>query len=263
MSKVLAFVKKKPWIIGGVLVIGVVLFMMMRGGGSANASTSVSTGPSEGLQAAQLQAQTQLGMAQLSANVEGANIAAQLQAFMFGKERDSEVSMYQANVAGQIQMAGIQSQENMANFAAMTQQNIASYGRDIQLAGVDAQKAIALGGQQSQVEIAKLQAGVQNTQTKAQSKSNTLGTIANVAMAAFAIFSDVNTKKQISWSGIRTYDTPGHRVPIELNTYDYQYNWEFGARRSGMIAQDIQAVRPHAVVASRSNRWLAVDYSAV
>lgn len=258
MSKILGALtnkKYRPFIIGGAVIIGgVVLFAMLRGSGSATGNAvATSSGPSEALQAAGLQAQTQLAIAQLQSNVESTRLATELEAFMFGKQKDTELAIYQTQGATNIQLAGIQAQENIAGFAAQTQQY-----------GIEAQKLIAIEGQKSQVEIAKLQAGVQSQGIKAQSKSNTLGTIASIATAAFAIFSDRRAKKGFSWTGIRVYDGVGKSQPVELNQYEYEYVGTWGMKHNGMIAQDIAMHYPSRVMpTNHGNRWLAVDMDAL
>jgi len=257
-SKVLGAIgskKARPFLIGGVVLIGgIVIFMMMRGGGGTTQTVQAgSSGPSEALQAAQLQATTQLAIAQLSYNNEATKTAAELQAFMYGKDADTELATLQTDRAAAIQLAGISAQQSIAMEGQYTQQF-----------ALDVQKQIALSNNQTEVEREKIRAGVSNTQTKAASKANTLGTIATVASSIFAIFSDQRSKKNITWVGIRTYDGLGKSQPVELSTYEFEYVNQGSKKHRGMIAQDIAKVFPsHVMPTNHGNRWLAVDYDAL
>lgn len=268
-SKILGALKSKkarPFIIGGaVLIGGIIIFMVLknRGGGGGSAQ-AVSGGPSEALQAAQLQAQTQLGLAQLQANAAATQSATQLQAFMYGKDADVHIADVTMQNQALIQLAGIDAQKTIA----LAQEGTSQYGiqaqANVQIAGINAQTQ--LGAINADVERARIAASqsVSNTQTKAASKASTLGTIASAALGIFSIFSDVRTKKNITWTGIRTFDTPGKRAPAELNIYEYEYVGEFGQHRAGNIAQDIAGFRPWAVIpTTRQNRYLAVNYDAL
>jgi len=279
--------KARPWIIGGVVVIGIVVFMMLRGGGSNASAQTVSSGPSEALQAAQLQASTQLGIAQLQANNAATQTAAELQAFMYGKDADitlaglqSDAQRYALGIQGEIQMAGINAQQNIA----LAQENTALFGvaaqRDVSIAGLAAQENIAQSqysflSQQAQfsaqremaqlasnerVSIAQINAG--NQANKRQSTSTNLGTIAGTVLSAFAIFSDVRKKRQITWTGIETEKLPQNLGVRELNTYAYRYrgDWSNGDW-AGYMAQELENIGSPAV--SRSSRYLTVSYDTV
>lgn len=278
--------KARPWLIGGVIVVAVLIFMMLRGGGSSQAQV-VSSGPSEALQAAQLQSATQLGMAQLQSNTAAAQTAAELQAFMYGKDADLKLAELQAgaaqyalNVQGQIQMAGIDAQRSIA----LAQENTALFGvaaqRDVQLAGFEAQQNIAasqysfLTSQQSyaaQREMAQIasqekiqlaQIDAQRYGVKQQSKSNNLGTVVGGVLGVLSIFSDVRTKKNITWTGIETEKLPQNLGVQELNTYAYQYRGDWsGANWAGYMAQDLEQIGSPAV--SRTSRYLTVNYDTV
>jgi hypothetical protein len=67
--------KKPSFIIGGIVLFFIVLWMINRGS-SANAAATGSTGPSENLQLAQLQAATSLQAGQIAAGVQIAGINA-------------------------------------------------------------------------------------------------------------------------------------------------------------------------------------------
>lgn len=256
-SKVLGAIgspKARPFLIGGVVLIGgLVIFMMMRGGGGSQTVQAGASGPSEALQAAQLQATTQLAIAQLGANQQATQTAAELQAFMYGKDADTELALLQTDRAAAIQLAGVAAQQAIAMEGQYTQQY-----------GLEVQKQIALSNNQTEVEREKIRAGVANTQTKAASKASTLSTLGSIATAAFAIFSDQRTKRNISWVGIRTYDGLGKSQPIELSTYEFEYIGQGSKKHRGMIAQDIAKVFPsHVMPTNHGNRWLAVDYDAM
>lgn len=59
----LDWIREHPYLAGSLAVGGVILFVMLRSGGSSASSGGGSYGPSESLQAAQIGAGTQLQMA--------------------------------------------------------------------------------------------------------------------------------------------------------------------------------------------------------
>ena len=76
------YVKKNPVMFGVIFVVfGLLLWVLINRGGGASGSTQyVSSGPSEALQGAQLQAGTQVQLAQIQAQTQNAGGAFQLEA---------------------------------------------------------------------------------------------------------------------------------------------------------------------------------------
>ncbi len=96
------FKQGKPiyWIIGAVVVFVVFYFLFNKGSGSASGSTQyVSSGPSEALQGAQLQAGAAVQAAQISANVEAMRIQAQRETQTLGAQVALEQLASGENVA--------------------------------------------------------------------------------------------------------------------------------------------------------------------
>jgi hypothetical protein len=115
---------------------------------------------------------------------------------------------------------------------------------------------------QSQERVQLAQIGAQRHATTTQGRSNVLGTIASVATAAFAIFSDSRKKKDITWSGIEVRKLPQNLGVEELNTYSYRYRGDWsGGDWAGYMAQDLERIGSPSV--SRSGRYLTVNYDTV
>lgn len=78
MSKIWNWLKEHPYISGGIAFIGVILlFMLTRSGGSSSASGgSASSGPSDALQAAGINAQAQVQAASIAASAQTAQVNA-------------------------------------------------------------------------------------------------------------------------------------------------------------------------------------------
>jgi beta-mannanase len=151
-----AYLKKPSVIIGAIVLFFVVLFFLNRSGstGANSASTqTVTTGPSD----AQVAAQTQLAMAQISAGLQGQAIAVD-----FAKTQDQDQT--------QIALATVAAAANNQSLAV--QQEIADRTVDAQTHGLDLQyqtavnqNATALAAEQSQLnEMLASQAITANTQ---------------------------------------------------------------------------------------------------
>jgi len=279
MSKIGGFLKSKkarPLLIGGaVLIGGVILFMMLRGGsGSSGGTQTVSSGPSEAFQAAQMQSNTQLALGQMQANLQATQLATELQGFMYGKDADVTVAMLQADVAKStiasqtaIQLSGIDAQKSIALAGEQTSQYGIAAQAAVQMAGFDTQATIAqsqyafLDSQQksqANVELARINQSA--SVAKKQSNNNLIGGIIG---GALSLFSDSRTKKNVTWTGIETERLPGNLGISELNRFAYNYKaWTgINGHHSGYMAHEV-AINNQAAV-SRSSRYMLVDYDAV
>lgn len=130
------FKKGKPiyWVAGAVILFAVFYFFFNRGTGSSGGVQYVQSGPSEALQAAQLEAATQQNIVQAQVNLRAQEIGAELEA---------------AGLMANIQLAGLMSNENiaMAGFA-----NDAALG----MASLDVQRQIAALNSMTSLELAQI-----------------------------------------------------------------------------------------------------------
>lgn len=268
--------KARPFLIGGVVLVGaVILFMLVKNSASSGASAGPS-GPSEALQMANLASQTQLGVAQIGASAAATQVAAQLEAHyndnstqlaLANTQAASAHDTLQGQLTGYLANLGVQS--SIAEQQAQLQQYGIAAQRDVQLAGIDSQNQIAhaqydylttnavLTAQTNQL-VSTNQSNVEMTIAHEQGKSarnqSTTSTIGTIAVAALAFFSDVRTKKSITWTGIRDDG---------LSTYRYSYNDENDKQpHFGVIAQQAQLIHPEAVLRARNGRYM-VNYGQV
>lgn len=115
------FKKGKPiyWVIGAVVIFVLFYLMFNKGGSSSTTSGGVvvqSTGPSEAMQAAALQASTVMQSAQLSANVEAARIAAERDASGLG----AQVALAQLLSGEKVALANLSTGRDIAELNAQT-----------------------------------------------------------------------------------------------------------------------------------------------
>ncbi len=180
-------------------------------------------------QLAQLSSQTTLGLGNIQAGIamnaqDNATLQSAIQAQLFGQINTNQTAVSQAQIA-----------------AAVTQAQIAS---QTQIAGFN-----------TQAQIAATQAGAQNVAARQAGSTarhgSTLGTIASLATAAFAFFSDERMKENIVH--VRTR-------PDGLKIYRWNYVGE-NVTYLGVIAQEVLDVYPLAV--SHYGGFLAVDYDAI
>lgn len=159
------YTKNKPLFIGGaVLVGGVLLFFMLRGGGGGGGSAAVGpSGPSEALQAANLQASTQLQGQQMQ--VQGEIALATLAAQSRAQEMQLQMLGLQQQTAAQLQLADIQSERELAAILAQTNAQ-----KEMQTMALDSQTQIALMQEKSALQrdqiIAQTQLGMQQMQSQ-------------------------------------------------------------------------------------------------
>lgn len=88
----LAYVKQNPVMFGAIVVgVGVVVYMVASKGAPASSTTTVASGPSEALQAAGLQASTQVQLAQIQA--AGGNSAAAIQLEALSRQIEGQLAL--------------------------------------------------------------------------------------------------------------------------------------------------------------------------
>lgn len=254
--------KARPFIIGGgVLLLGVVLFSLVRGASGAQSAATSSGGPSEALQAAALSANTQTSIAQIQANSQANGVAAQLAAALDSSAHDISLANIAAGSHGQdvdaslqLGMAQLSAQQNIAALTAHTADLGIESQAGVQIAGINAQTLVAQSqfdflSTQSQlnaardVDLANISAnqnvaiaGISGKTSRANTTASTIGTI---AVAALAFFSDSRVKKSITWTGIRDDN---------VSTYRWEYDSMFDKTpRFGFLAQNVKSVYPQAV----------------
>lgn len=279
MVKLAIFKNKKlrPWLIGGVVLVGgLVLVMMLRNkGGDASSGSYVSPGgQSEQLQMAALQVGAQNTQAQLQANVAMAQLAVEGENYRYGQDTslaiaglDAQTAQYMAHSQTSIQLAGIQAQENIAK----AQENTAQVGimaqANVQRAGFATQENIAMAqygflAEQERQETARI--GLQTKAATKQSKNSMLGSLFGAVGAVAGIFSDVQKKEAIAWTGETSTRNPGGRGFDIYGRYTWTYHGDYsGGRFAGVIAQEARRVAPNAIIAGRDSRFLAVEYGAL
>lgn len=157
-----SYLKKPSVIIGAVVLFFILLFMLNKGGSASKSTQVVNTGPSD----AQVAAQTQMGMAQLSAGLQGqalqvdyakaqdsnatqialATMAAALQGQSLAVQRDIAAQ----TVAAQVHGLDLNYQTSLANndFALKYAQEQYDYGITSQ--AINANTTLQLSAQQLQ-----------------------------------------------------------------------------------------------------------------
>ncbi len=279
MAKLAIFKNKKlrPWLIGGMVLVGaLVLFVMMRNkGGDASSGSYVSAGgQSEQLQMAALQVGAQNTQAQLQANVAMAQLAVEGENYRYGQDTglaiaalDAQTAQYLAASQTSIQMAGIQAQTEIARAQEGTAQMGIAAQASVQQAGILSQQNIAqyqyqFMTEQERQETARV--GIQSKAATKQSKNSMLGSLFGAVGAVAGIFSDVQKKEAIAWTGETSSRNPGGRGFDVYGRYTWTYHGDYsGGRFAGVIAQEARRVAPNAIIAGRDSRFLAVEYGAL
>lgn len=274
MFAILKNKKMRPWVIGAVVLVGGgVLFVMLRARGSSSdaGGGSYATGPSEGLQMAQMQAGVASQQAALQAGVAHAQIAAELESYRYGQDAQNEragmemaLAQYQVAAQQSISLAGLDAQKSIA----LAQENTAVRGLEIQgqiqQAGIGAQTQIAA----YQYDFMKMQASeetkraqIQASAQKSAAKSNMLGSIIG---GVIGIFSDIRAKKNVAWTGEHIVKLQGqNRAPETMGRYSWTYRGEISGYNTGVMAQEAMRVIPHAVHMDKTSRLLMVNYGAL
>jgi hypothetical protein len=168
------WMKRHPYLTGGLILAVIVLFFLFRRRSSSTAVTG-STGPSEALQAANLSAQTQTQTAQLAAGVQQSQIAAaaeahagDVQAALAAKQLDTAAQVQLATIAGQsylsaltiqgktaTDVASLEAQGNIAGAQYAFQTAQVQQGGQVQIAGINAGAAVSVAGIQAELESHK------------------------------------------------------------------------------------------------------------
>lgn len=164
------WVKEHPYLSGGLVLALIVLFLVLRGRGSSSQQVRAG-GPSESLQAAQMQTQLQQQGIQAQADAHAGDTAAALAAKMaetdaqnFATQSARDVALqniaiagqteqYKTQVGGSVAMAGYASQAAIADTQASAAVSIASTQANagVQIAGINAGAAVGIAGIQGDV----------------------------------------------------------------------------------------------------------------
>lgn len=138
MDNAVEYVKKHPLVIGGIVAGGVVLYLLYASGGG---TTLVSTGPDASQQqlSAQLDAhsqdlQTQLQLAQITASANYGIAQLSLANNEYTADANKEISLAGIGASQTVQLAGLQSQTQIASLAQQTNQLQIAAARDAALA---------------------------------------------------------------------------------------------------------------------------------
>lgn len=278
-SKILKIIggkKAQPFIIGGVVIIGgIILFMMLRGGASSGSSAGAAAGPSDALQAAQLQASTQIALGQQSADVANAQTAGQIQTFMYGKDTDLALGQLQTQLA--LYTTGQQATVALAQTDA--QKQIALSNNAVQQYGIQQQfnymnnqtnaqfDYLALqNSNQTSIDLSRIGSDERTAQNNAKAAKQiaTTNAVGNIVGGIIGMFSDERLKKNIRWTGDAMERNPMNRGFVEIGKYDW--DWKAGSGMTGAghgaIAQQLMIVKPEAITRYRRGRMM-VNYEAV
>lgn len=160
------WIKAHPYLSGSLVLGVIVLFLLLRGRSSATV-TATASGPSEALQAANLQAQTQQQAIQASADTQTQGI----QAALIAKQIDAGLA--QDAIDAQVKEAAI-----VAGFQLSVAQQQAN--RDITVAGIQTQGAVDIAGNTNAAAVAVAQSNNQATVQVATIGANRDITVAGI-----------------------------------------------------------------------------------
>lgn len=173
----LDWVKNHPYLSGSLVVGLIVMYIVLRNTGSSTPQV-VQSGPSEALQAANLQAQTIQDQTQAAVNAQGSQLNAALAAKSIDaaiaaaqNQSQEKVALTQLGDQADVQKLSIQAQQDIANeqtnailqksqFDAITADKTVAGQIAIAQAGYAAQQSIATAQINGQVQIAGIQADV-------------------------------------------------------------------------------------------------------
>lgn len=155
------FKQGKPiyWIVGAVVLFVLFYFMLNKSAPAAGGTQYVSTGPSEALQAAQLQAGIQSAQIQASANVEAGKIAAANNAAVLS----SQVALAQLSSGEKVALFQLARDADVAALNAETNLQIASQtmAYNLESARVASQTAIDMRAMETQLLKDQMNANAQ------------------------------------------------------------------------------------------------------
>ena len=156
------FSPERRWLLITVIVgIGaIVLFNLFPRGGGGQRGAPVDTGPSEQLQAAQLQAQTQLAQSRQAAQVQ----MSQQQAELASRELEAQVALALGDQRADLEGAAIAAELQAIREQSNTQVAIAGLQAETQLAQIESQEARELALISSQEAMFEAQAESQLAQ---------------------------------------------------------------------------------------------------
>ncbi len=170
----LEFVKKHPKLmIGGAVGVVAIVLLASRSGGGAVASTSVGGGELEAasaFQAAQMQQQGQLALAQLEIGDRAADRAFQLETVKLS----ALLSEKQMNNERELGLAGLNAQREYSSLQLANDAKALENSRAIQEAGINAQVQLQQISANSLLAITKSQTDAQVKLAKEQRKSRGL-----------------------------------------------------------------------------------------
>lgn len=260
--------KNRTFVIIGLVVIGgVVVFSMLRGsGGGGGSQQVVQGGPSEALQLANLQAQTQmqalqyqgqLSLAQTQLQTEAELQVANRMADIQQQEMEVSLVALQSQLAASTYIEELRGEREVALTLATldTQRELTSLQissqeemmRIQELSRIEQQRLtneLVLGQRQIDLQIA-------NQQQATQRKSSKNSLIGSIVGGVLGLFSDVRTKENIEFAGI---------LPNGLNIYRWNYIGD-DTPRGGPIAQEVATLMPEAI--GQRDGLLTVDYDRV
>lgn len=177
----LDYLKKNPWALGAVVIIGALIVWRIWGG-AAGAETVSSSGSDPNL----LAAQTAITAKQIDANnnIQLASISRDLQIAAIKEQGSATLALAQENNAANIAASRIAASSASEQIAAST--SVAVRQIDAQVAADAAQRAVQMAQIDATLEasLASINASAQNTALQTQ---------ANVAIAGFA--RDINMKQ--------------------------------------------------------------------
>lgn len=213
------WIKKHPYLTGGLVLAAIILFVIIRrasGSATASVSSSGASGPSEGLQAAQLSAGVQMASVQAAADVQnnqtsGAVAVAQIKANSDAQAADAarQVALQNIVTSGQVQLDTNSStlQAIRAQTGAQVSINATNVQGSVDVAGIQAdvmksQYESALEAQKVISDAATTQAGyVAATQmgiAQFQAQTTQAGYSADVAKTGIAAdVAENNTAAQL------------------------------------------------------------------
>lgn len=162
------WIKEHPYLAGGLVLGLVILFFVFRRSGSSSAQT-VSSGPSEALQAAQLQSGTQIALAQMQATAQQNQTNAAVAATQIAANRDIVVAQLKQQEDLQNIVTSGQVQEHTTD-AALEAVKVQT-GAQVQLAQIQTQGQVDIAGMQAQTMQEEYQAATEQAKIIAEAQT--------------------------------------------------------------------------------------------
>lgn len=179
-------IKQHPVASVAVLAVGFLVLYMAMGSGSAPAAAA-STGPSDTLQAAELNSATQLQMAQIGAqstdNQTAANAtlgALALNAGLLGKYSDNDTAFKIADLNAGVAKDNITAQQAVALGQQKQVTDIAAITSAVNVAGIQANASTSLASIQAQADTARLISNNSASVAKNSSNNSLFGNILGI-----------------------------------------------------------------------------------